>query len=76
MIEIIQNIVYEVTGKTGITYDTDFIKDLELNSFDVMNIIAIFEERFDMDIPARDVWPLHQVKDVIEYMRIRGIEEV
>lgn len=74
MLEIIQKIVYEITGKTGITYDTDFVQDLELNSFDIMNIIAVFEERFDIDIPARDVWPLHQAKDVIEYMRKRGVE--
>ncbi|MGI6751213.1 MAG: acyl carrier protein [Anaerovoracaceae bacterium] len=74
MIEIVREIVYEVTGKSNLTYDTDFVKDLELNSFDVMNIIAIFEERFDIDIPARDIWPLHQVRDVIEYMRIRGVQ--
>lgn len=73
MLDIIREIVYEVTGKTGITYDTDFVKDLELNSFDIMNIIAIFEERFDLHIAARDVWPLHQVKDVMEYMRKRGV---
>lgn len=75
MLELIQQIIFEVTGKKGVTYDTDFIQDLELNSFDIMNMISIFEDRYDISVPTRDVWPLKQVKDVIEYLRKRGITE-
>ena len=67
-------IVYNVTGKSNITDDTDFVKDLELNSFDVMNIVCAFEEYFDVTIPTRDVWKMHQVKDVIKYMEDKGID--
>lgn len=74
MLEIIKEIVYSVTGKKDLTLDTDFVKDLELNSFDIMNIICAFEDRFDMTIPTRDVWQLHQVKDVIGYLSSKGIE--
>ena len=35
MLKLIQEIIYNVTGKSNITDDTDFVKDLELNSFDV-----------------------------------------
>ena len=73
MLELIQDIIYNVTGKKGITYDTDFIRDLGLNSFDIMNIICAFEDNFGITIPTRDVWQLHQVRDVIAYMRKRGI---
>ncbi len=72
----IQDIVSEVTGKKGLVYDTDFVKDLGLNSFDIMNVVCAFEEHFDMEIPNRDVWQLRQVKDVIEYMIKRGITEI
>ena len=75
MLEFIEEIIYSVTGKSGITYDTDFVEDLELNSFDIMNIVCAFENHFGMTIPTRDVWKLHQVRDVIEYARQRGIEE-
>ena len=75
MLELIQNIIYEVTGKSGITYDTDFVQDLALNSFDVMNIVSAFEEYFDPSIPTRDVWQLRQVQDVIDYMYEHGITE-
>ena len=74
MFELIQEVIYKVTGKRDITYETDFIKDLQLTSFDVMNIVCAFEDRLNVDIPTRDVWQLHQVKDVIAYMQEKGIE--
>lgn len=74
MLKLIQEIIYNVTGKSNITDDTDFVKDLELNSFDVMNIVCAFEEYFDVTIPTRDVWKMHQVKDVIKYMENKGID--
>lgn len=75
MLQLIEDVVSEVTGKTGLTYDTDFVQDLALNSFDVMNIIGKFEDHFDIEIPTRDVWQLHQVKDVIAYLARRGCTE-
>ncbi|MEA4973778.1 MAG: acyl carrier protein [Candidatus Metalachnospira sp.] len=74
MFDTIKEIVYEVTGKSNLALETDFQEDLGLNSFDIMNIVCAFEERFDMSIPVRDVWKLHQVKDVLTYMKERGFE--
>ena len=68
-----EQVIYKVTGKTNITYETDFVKDLELSSFDIMNIICEFEDRLDITIPERDVWQIHQVKDIFEYMEKHGI---
>ncbi|MEA4964460.1 MAG: acyl carrier protein [Oscillospiraceae bacterium] len=75
MFELVQKIVYEVTGRTGLTLDTDFVSDLELNSFDIMSIVCAFEDRFDTSIPTRDVWKLRRVSDVLEYMKQRGVTE-
>lgn len=75
MLQLIQDIIYDVTGKQGITSETDFVQDLALNSFDVMNIISAFEEHFDTDIPTREVWHLRQVKDVIAYLAQKGFTE-
>ena len=72
MLQLIQDIIYNVTGKRGITCETDFVQDLALNSFDVMNIISAFEDHFDTTIPTREVWGLHQVKDVIESLAQKG----
>ena len=75
MLQLIQDIIYNVTGKRGITYETDFVQDLALNSFDVMNIISAFEDHFDTTIPTREVWGLHQVKDVIDYLALKGFTQ-
>ena len=77
MLERLEEIIYQVTGKNNLnlTDDTDFVKDLELNSFDVMNIISALEDLYDVDIPTRDVWQLRQVKDAVEYLKAKGVEE-
>ncbi len=76
LFKFIQDTVGTITGKKGLVYDTDFVKDLGLNSFDIMNVVCAFEEYFDMEIPNRDVWQLRQVKDVIDYMIHKGITDV
>ena len=76
LFDVISDIVFSVTGKKGLVLETDFVKDLGLTSFDVMNMVCEFEDRFDCEIPTRDVWKLHRVKDVIEYMIKKGITEV
>ena len=76
LFKFIQDTVGRVTGKRGLVPDTDFVKDLGLNSFDIMNVVCAFEEHFDVEIPNRDVWQLRQVKDVIAYMIRKGITDV
>ena len=72
----IQRTVAEVTGSTNLMMETDFVKDLRLNSYDIMNIVCAFEEQFDVEIPNRDVWQMRQVKDVVGYMIQNGMTEV
>ena len=76
LFKFIQDTILKVTGKSGLVYETDFVKDLGLNSFDIMNVVCEFEDHFDMEIPNRDVWQLRQVEDVIAYMIRKGITEV
>lgn len=76
LFDLICEVVFKVTGKARLTYDTDFVQDLALSSFDLMNIVSAFEEMFDVDIPNKDVWNLHQVQDVIQYMKDRGMTEL
>jgi len=76
LFKFIQDTIEQITGKKGLVMDTDFVKDLGLNSFDIMNVVCAFEEHFDIEIPNRDVWQLRQVKDVIAYMIKKGYTEV
>ena len=75
MLEFMKEVIFEITGKKQVTYDTDFVQDLELNSFDIMNIISAFEDHFDITIPPRDVWQMRQVRDAVDYMSKRGFDK-
>ncbi len=68
MLEIIKEILKEVIGVSYVSLETDFIKDLHLNSFDVVNIICALEIRFNIEIPTRDIWHINTVNDLIEYL--------
>ena len=76
LFQFIQDTVASVTGKRDMVYETDFVKDLGLNSFDIMNVVCAFEEHFDVDIPNRDVWQMHQVIDVVRYLKEKGYTNV
>jgi len=75
MLSYVQKVIYKVTGKRGVTLDTDFVQDLDLNSFDIINIVSAFEDHFHTTIPTRDIWKLRRVKDVIDYLAKRGFKE-
>jgi acyl carrier protein len=76
LFQYIQEVVTMVTGRKGLLYETDFVQDLGLNSFDIMNIVCAFEDHFDVDIPIKDVWAMQRVKDVIDYMIKHGYTDV
>ncbi len=75
MLAIIQDIVYTIVGTRNLTLDTDFVRDLSLNSFDIVNLVCAFEKRFNIEIPIRDIWNLNQVKDVIDYLEAHGVHK-
>lgn len=76
LFKYIQDTVNQVTGKKDMVMETDFVKDLRLNSYDIMNIVCEFEEHFDVEIPNREVWQMRRVKDVVAYMIRMGMTDV
>ncbi|HHX13325.1 MAG TPA: acyl carrier protein [Clostridiales bacterium] len=72
MLEFIEKIVCEVAGRKGLTLDTDFVHDLHLNSFDIMNIVSAIEHHYKTRIPTRDIWQLRKVYQVIDYLAAKG----
>ena len=73
MLHFIQDTIGDIVGTRDITMNTDFIKDLSLNSLDVMNLIGAVEDRFNVVIPTREAWKLRQVKDLVAYLESKGI---
>ena len=77
MFEKVRTIIADVCQmpEEEITEQTNLTADLGLNSFDIMNIVCAFEERYDITVPTRDVWQLRQVSDVVKYLAEKGITE-
>jgi len=71
MLKDIQAAVFKATGKKNVTMDTDFIKDLKLNSFDIANITVYIEARYRITIPTKDLRKLRTVRDVINYLNAK-----
>ena len=51
-----------------ITPEKHLIKDLELDSFSLMDTVSSFEKEFGLSIPDRDLRLFDTVQDVIDYL--------
>ena len=52
-----------------INLETDFLKDLDIESLDLVDLVTAFEDRYGVEIADKDVKNLHTVGDVIEYIK-------
>ena len=70
MLSMIRKIIVEFVDidEEKITEETNFITDLNINSYDFANIIGKFEDNLGIEIPDRDLRKLETVKDVQEYL--------
>lgn len=51
-----------------ISLNTELISDLGLSSLDVVNIVMVFEEEFDIEIPDRVIEKMITIGDVVNYL--------
>ena len=75
VLEVLREVVYEVTGIDNLTMDTEFVNALAFNSMDLANMVCAFEARCDKEIDIRDVKNMVQVKDVVRYIMDHGLME-
>lgn len=70
MLEKVIDILSEFTmlEKEKITKESSLINDLGLNSLDVINVVVVFEEEFDIEIPDSKIKELVTVEDIKEYL--------
>ncbi len=59
---------YTKTDLSLITEDTILTSDLGLSSYDVVSLVADFEDEFDIEIPDKDLRIFQTVKDIILYI--------
>lgn len=69
MFERTVNILEEyVEVDCEITKDSALVDDLGLSSLEVINIVAAFEDEFDIEIPDRIIPTLRTVGDIVKYL--------
>ena len=51
-----------------ITMDSALVDDLGLSSLEVINIVAAFEDEFDIEVPDRVIPTLRTVGDIVNYL--------
>ena len=66
IISIIANVA-EVPSKK-INLDTNLVKDLELESLDLVTLVSEFEEKYNITVEDKDIKNLQTVKDIVDYI--------
>lgn len=69
MFEQVKVILEQYTDGAEITEQSTLMADLGLTSFDVVDIIAAFEDTFGIEIADRDISKFGCVKDILEYLK-------
>ncbi len=63
------DLIAETLGvdKKKLNEKTNLVKDLEIESLDLVDLVAAFEEKFDIEIADKDIKNLQTVGDIIKY---------
>ena len=54
---------------TPLSLDTDIVRDLNLDSLAVMDLVMELEDRFDLSIPLNDVAEVKTVRDLTDTIK-------
>ena len=70
MLNKLTEIIREQTGDDTITINRDsvLLADLGLNSFDLINLVCVLEDEFEVEIPDRVIGNFKTVGDVMDYI--------
>jgi acyl carrier protein len=71
--EEMRKIIAEIKDipEEDIKLDSSFTDDLEADSLDIVEMLMLLEETFDIQIPEEDSEKMKKVADVVEYIEAR-----
>jgi len=55
-------------AEDSITGETSLQADLELDSLDIMDLLLVLEEEFDLQIPDEELGKIQTVNDIVNYI--------
>lgn len=64
------NLISEVLeiNEEKISENTNLVTDLDVESLDLVDLIAAFEKKYNFEIPDKDIKNLQTVGDIINYI--------
>lgn len=70
MFEKVRNTLLEYVDvdKEFIREDTEFLKDLKMNSYDIFTLIGQLEDEFNISIATEDLETIVTVGDLVSYL--------
>lgn len=70
MLEKLTEIIREQTGDDTIIINREsvLLADLGMNSFDLINLVCVLEDEFEVEIPDRIIGNFKTVGDVMDYI--------
>ena len=70
MLEKIKELIYPVVNNKDVIIDenTVILKDLNINSYDVVELICAIEDEFDISVPDKKIKTLVTVGDIVRYI--------
>ena len=70
MLDKMTQIIREQTGDESIviTRESVLLADLGMNSFDLINMVCVVEDEFDIEIPDRVIGNFKTIGDVLDYV--------
>ena len=54
--------------KEGLTGKTNLLKDLEIESLDLVELIVAFENQYNIEILDKDIKNLQTIDDIVKYI--------
>lgn len=69
MFDKLQELYNEISGREDIKLDPQMkLKDLELSSLGLVQLICAIEDEFDIEISNKDLKSFKSVKNVVDYL--------
>lgn len=70
MLEKLTKIIRNETGDSTmkVSRDTVLLTDLGLNSLDLVNLVCVVEDEFDVEIPDRVIGSMKTIGDVMDFL--------
>ena len=68
-VEAIQELVGRQLGRRGVKADDDLVSDLGIESIDILNLVNIVEEKYDVSLQDGEIGTLKTVRDLFSLVQ-------